>query len=48
MRGAGRQARQTPLHVAASSGSEEVVRALVECKADVEARVKVRSGRDAG
>ena len=44
-RGARRQAGQTPLHVAASSGSEAGVRVLVECKADVEARDKVRSGR---
>ena len=44
-RGARRQAGQTPLHVAASSGSEAGVRVLVECKADVEARDKVGSGR---
>ena len=43
-RGARRQAGQTPLHVAASSGSEAGVRVLVECKADVEARDKVGSG----
>ena len=44
-RGARRQAGQTPLHVAASSGSEAGVRVLVECKADVEARDKVQIGR---
>ena len=44
-RGARRQAGQTPLHGAAWCGSKAVVRALVECKADVEARDKVRSGR---
>ena len=44
-RGARRQDGRTPLHWAAESGSEEVVRALVECKADVEARDEVRSGR---
>ena len=44
-RGARRQDGWTPLHRAALRGSKEVVRALVECKADVEARNKVRSGR---
>ena len=43
-RGARRQDGWTPLHGAAESGSEEVVRALVECKADVEARDKVLWG----
>ena len=46
-RGALRQDGRTPLHGAAESGSdssEEVVCALVECKADVEARDKVRRG----
>ena len=43
-RGARRQDGWTPLHRAALRGSK-VVRALVECKADVEARNKVRSGR---
>ena len=47
-RGARRQDGQTPLHWAASSGSEGVVLALVECKADVEARSKVLSGRGCG
>ena len=43
-RGARWQDWQSPLHGAAESGSEGVVRALVECKAEVEARDKVRSG----
>ena len=46
--GSGGQAGCTPLHVAAHSGSEEVVRALLGCKADVEARSKVLSGRGCG
>ena len=40
-RGAGRQDGQTPLHLAAACGSKAGVRALVECKADVDARDKV-------
>ena len=46
-RGAWRQDERTPLHRAAASqyGSEGVVRALVECKADVEARGEVLDGR---
>ena len=44
-RGVRRQDGWTPLHRAALRGSKEVVRALVECKADVEAQAKVRSGR---
>ena len=44
-RGAGRQDGGTPLHRAAESGSEEGVRALVEWKADVNARDQVQSGR---
>ena len=43
-RGARRQDGQTPLHRAAMCGSEAEVLALSECKADVEARDKVRSG----
>ena len=44
-RGARRQEGKTPLHGAAWRGWEAGVRALLECKADVEARDKVRSGR---
>ena len=44
-RGAWRQNGCTPLRWAALSGSEAGVRALLECKADVEARDKVGSGR---
>ena len=44
-RGAGRQAEETPLHRAAESGSEGGLRALLECKADLDARDKVRRGR---
>ena len=44
-RGARRQDGRTPLHGAAESGSEKAVRALVQCKADVDVRDKVRDGR---
>ena len=44
-RGALWQDGQTPLHRAAAFGSEAEVRALLEFKADVEARDQVRSGR---
>ena len=46
-RGARRQGGRTPLHGVKASRfeSEAGVRALVECKADVEARDEVRSGR---
>ena len=43
-RGARRQDLWTPLHRAAESGSEAGVRALLECKADVDVRGKVRRG----
>ena len=43
-RGARLQDGRTPLHRAALRGSEAVVGALLECKADVEARDKVRRG----
>ena len=47
-RGAGRQDGRTPLHRAAEGGSEAVVRALLECKADLKARDEVRNGRGCG
>ena len=42
-----RQGGRTPLLLAAVKGSKDGVRALVECKADVEARDEVLSGRGA-
>ena len=49
-RGARRQGGRTPLHGVEASRyeSEAVVRALLECKADVDARDKVGSGRECG
>ena len=39
------QRRRTPLHFAAQEGKEAAVRALAECKADVDARSLVRFER---
>ena len=47
-RGARRQNGCTSLHWAAECRSGGLVRALVECKAEVEARSKVLSGRGCG